>query len=710
MRRATKWKVYLDGLDRPDLRPIQVAHNVNAYDSASLVRVWAEEGKFPGVNDRLVDIKLSEAGSYEIEITKQPPDKPEQTVFVGRVAAQSLRIGDDEQISYSCRVMPWQLGVPVSRVLYATPTNGNGETPINFTDEAIWLDLPLVFNPTIDGEHYGNKHPSLRFAYGPAGSETSVFLHPFSGLTASAREYYGDVPVSAVSGSGYSDTFQERVIADGNLQAAQWTLPEIVEYLCVTLNPYERDFRNPLISDVERALRLSILDGDQDMNFYEREVRVPAGMYLLDALSVVLKPRGFAWSIDYSGERGEKPRIKIFSATAGEVDNEIWLRLARPGESVNDETCHLETMDIDQNFASIANRVRVVGAPIRFEGTFELVRAWAKEHDETTLDELILPDSIDDETLPRDRAVWRKWVLNEAGDYNALERPDAPYSTFDFLDTFDRDTVVTGDVDEELSPPGKLTDPGYVRWLPRRRRFLPTMTCREDGTPIGNVGGACVEIKDGIEYTDWTSVSEAGFQCRLLQKECGVEFALNERIIDAGDGFQVRITATVESDTRVEAIARQQLANEDTKDHGDGDDAQERSSAINWDSTLVIDAGERLQVNEIQLSSKFADSAGNTTGLYTLRRNDLGTAQAIADQAMRDSDVARITGQATIFGQDHDQYVTGAAVLGVDGRNIDFNCRRDGTGPARYPVISTVVHLCEQQTLRLSFDGFRDRI
>jgi hypothetical protein len=171
-----------------------------------------------------------------------------------------------------------------------------------------------------------------------------------------------------------------------------------------------------------------------------------------------------------------------------------------------------------EDIAAAVNSPVGLGAPERYEATFNLVPGW-KDAD-------LVPDSSDDyanvfvaeadlqASIEPDaysvykyyhplgshfrRDVGRKWVLNEAGDYTA-----APYGRGDI---FDFQTVLPAD--------RAINSHGFL-WGPFRRKFLPCLTFEEGS--VNSVG-----IKVELSMDGGTTWQELTAEIANLEGECGL--------------------------------------------------------------------------------------------------------------------------------------------------------------------------------------------
>jgi len=159
-----------------------------------------------------------------------------------------------------------------------------------------------------------------------------------------------------------------------------------------------------------------------------------------------------------------------------------------------------------------------------YEATFELVPAWDPALEDTNHAQFS-PSMNPQFYAVKD--VYRKWCLNEAGDYTA-----SPYNQgepFDFSRIFER-----------------------AAYLQRRRRFWPTLSTDRQGNSLGYV--LDVSYDAGLHW--WTYV----YAFDNLLNECGIWLSSDQLDVDiwvaALKGvLKVRMTASVVSDERLTAVA-----------------------------------------------------------------------------------------------------------------------------------------------------------
>lgn len=179
---------------------------------------------------------------------------------------------------------------------------------------------------------------------------------------------------------------------------------------------------------------------------------------------------------------------------------------------------------VRKKMPAVTNRYIVQGDYKVFEATFNLVKGWNPQIETTNYD-LYSPNSNENFNDVRD--VYRKWVLNETGDYTA-----SPYnqgSAFDFSQIFQTDK--------------------YIR---KARRFYPAISCSDDGGSVGYY--LEMSYTNGSKW--WPYMSSF----KVLLDQCGIWLSVEQ--LDSDMWFailkgvlKVRITASVVSDQRISYTA-----------------------------------------------------------------------------------------------------------------------------------------------------------
>ena len=186
------------------------------------------------------------------------------------------------------------------------------------------------------------------------------------------------------------------------------------------------------------------------------------------------------------------------------------------GEALSISRTNVRNYSSVKKYWPVTNRYTGIGELKQFEATFELVKAWDSANEGFERDCY----STTDAGFELVENVYRKWCLNEAGDYT-----DEPYNcgeVFDFQKIF-----------------------GTSNYICKRRKFLDCLSADTSGKSIGTY----LEISYDSGAT-WQPFSGS---YKLYTDECGIWISNNvfdDAFWDAAvaNGLRFRITAAVNSD------------------------------------------------------------------------------------------------------------------------------------------------------------------
>ncbi|HAL45739.1 MAG: hypothetical protein A2Y12_10795 [Planctomycetes bacterium GWF2_42_9] len=243
-----------------------------------------------------------------------------------------------------------------------------------------------------------------------------------------------------------------------------------------------------------------------------RDVDV-TGLNLIDAIARCCKQCGlkFKFSAD--------SRAIVFYRPGSSSGREVELNCQWQGEKLDIAKTNIAEVSRKKNKV-VTNQYIVQGDYKIFEATFNLVKGWNPALEANDYDRYS-PNTNENFNDVRD--VYRKWVLNEAGGYSA-----SPYnqgSVFDFAKIFESEK--------------------YIR---RKRRFLPSLTCGADGGSIGYY----LEVS----YTNGSKWWPYMNSFKVLLDQCGIWLSAEQLDTDLWYAIvkgvlKVRITASVVSDERI---------------------------------------------------------------------------------------------------------------------------------------------------------------
>lgn len=443
-----------------------------------------------------------------------------------------------------------------------------------------------------------------------------------------------------------------------------WNLIEATQYLCDVLNHGETYIKNPLLSNIEGVLdpRRTLL----------RNHHIPHGLYLPQALDALLHPFGYGWYINLDNGR---PEIWLFRRGVG---RQKLVALQRPGQRMNQRDSNTPKPRLDINTGSVCNEPTVIGDFRYFEQTFRLYPCWSRDLDSTPEAHTAI-GSPQYNSSPSIQRIHRDWILNEDGSYTGVRREIT--SHYDFKDTFGHDTV------------------------PRRRKFLETLTLAADGSPVSDLPGGTVEYSLDGGVTKFP-ISKLGASGHFLTKECGFRFTghlppgqlrqalLSQSSLD--DNVRLYVTATVRDDKRLSYTA------------------QRRNTSPQSDIARVqIDLHDRFQYRVRAPGSKY----DQTPGTFTYERlDDTEKLQSYAE-AIRDSwDMAEMSGSMPIIllgGTDTENaqsgdYQLGDVITEIAGRNISLSGSASSSDSPRYPQITAITYHFDQHMRTLTLQNFRE--
>ncbi len=285
-----------------------------------------------------------------------------------------------------------------------------------------------------------------------------------------------------------------------------WSYAEVIDYLLREYLPDGQLYR----PTIEQLWQLTERQNVRDLDV--------TGLSLLEALRRCCDRTGLRFKF--------VPRLTPAGAEQAIVfyrpgrDRAVELNCQRPGEQLSISKTNIARLHSRKNFWPLTHKYIGQGDFEIYEATFELVKAWDPSDEDTDYDKFSPSTNPD---FVRVKDVYRKWCLNEAGDYSGL-----PYNqgqAFDFSKIF-----------------------GTSNFAVRRRRFWPALTTDKQGKSLGYFLQASFD--DGLHWWQYL------YAFNNLLKECGVWLSSDqldvETWIAALKGvLRFRITASVISDERL---------------------------------------------------------------------------------------------------------------------------------------------------------------
>ena len=403
----------------------------------------------------------------------------------------------------------------------------------------------------------------------------------------------------------------------GATAAIDWTLDKAVAYLLAEFAVSDA-LTLPTGEDVTEAVGALVVH-DVPLEGRTLGEALTALLQLADAqATIVAEP----------GESGLTRRLEIWNRTQTTA---TWLVHQLVGATFSPETTNLAAVAATLHVDLAPRRYVARGDRKVYESTFNLVAGWADSSATTDPDDFAPSTNLNFAAV---RDVFRKWVLNESGEYSAspYNRGSAP----------DLSTLF------EAEP--------YAR---RRRRFL---NCLSRDTL-----GRSADVYAEVSLDAGTSWERLTMTARVLADECGLyltDDGLPPRYLAAAMRSQVRVrvTAAIESDSCLEA------------EHGD--DGNEGLPGRTRRISVPAGYGYRKVAATSRFHGSPADEADDTE-----RLQDLVDAAFEAD--LRAPAPTRVDVPWLAMG-----YRVGQRIQGVSGRRLEL--ARAGAGYAFDPVVRRV--------------------
>jgi len=319
------------------------------------------------------------------------------------------------------------------------------------------------------------------------------------------------------------------------------------------------------------------------------------------------------------GDRDVKDVLQFYRRGEG---RRTFLRHQRAGEKLdlaqtNVAQCRLQTNRPAETICVIGR-----GAAKRFEATFELVGGWDPSLEENNYD-LYSPATNANFRTVRD--VFRKWVLNEAGDYT--NEPFNRGAAYDFSSVF-----------------------GNANYNAHRRRFFPCLSTNAAGASLGyylevsyDGGQTWLEYDGAFDHL----LNECGVYLNSSQMDMVMWYAIKKGLL------RFRITATVEADESLEAMVY------DGPQH-----------SVRPVRTYVVELGHEFQYRQVTAASIFHNSQGEEFGRPD-ECDDRESMRGLLRDRLRRLRQKRLAGKAQL-GWIQPNLWPGDVVAGLQGRELDM--------------------------------------
>lgn len=285
-----------------------------------------------------------------------------------------------------------------------------------------------------------------------------------------------------------------------------WSYAEVIDYLLCEYLPDGQLYR----PTIEQLRQLTEHQKVRDLDV--------TGLSLLEALRRCCDRTGLRFKfVPRLAPAGAEQAIVFYRPGR---DRAVELNCQRPGEQLSISKTNIARLHSRKNFWPVTHKYIGQGDFKIYEATFELVKAWDSSDEDTDYDKFSPSTNPD---FVRVKDVYRKWCLNEAGDYSG-----SPYNqgqAFDFSRIF-----------------------GTSNFAVRRRRFWPALTTDKQGKSLGYFLQASFD--DGLHWWQYL------YAFNNLLNECGVWLSSDQLDVDTWIAalkgvLRFRITASVISDERL---------------------------------------------------------------------------------------------------------------------------------------------------------------
>ncbi|MBW8000644.1 MAG: hypothetical protein FVQ80_01305 [Planctomycetes bacterium] len=236
------------------------------------------------------------------------------------------------------------------------------------------------------------------------------------------------------------------------------------------------------------------------------------GLSLLEALHHCCQRVGLKFRfVRRLVETGPAEAIEFYKIGSGRT---IELNHQQRGEQVSLSNTNILALHSKKDFWPVTHRYIGQGDFKVFEATFDLAQAWDAADEDTNYYKFSPSTNPD---FYQVKNVYRKWCLNEAGDYSG--------AAFDFSNIF-----------------------GNSNFSHRRRRFLPALTTDKGNKSLGYF--LQVSFNGGFNWWQYL------YAFNNLQDECGIWLSSDQLDIDTWIAalkgvLKFKITASVVSDERI---------------------------------------------------------------------------------------------------------------------------------------------------------------
>jgi hypothetical protein len=333
-----------------------------------------------------------------------------------------------------------------------------------------------------------------------------------------------------------------------------WSCAEVIDYLLCEY-VLTGQLQRPTIDQLE-ALTESQTVRDLDVT----------GLDLTEALHRCCDRMGLEFKFaPRLAATGPDQAIVFYRAGSGRT---VELNCQQAGQQFSISRTNVAALRSNRNFWPVTHKYIGQGDFRIYEATFDLGKAWDPDLEDTDYDKFS-PSTNPDFYQVKD--VYRKWCLNEAGQYS--ETPYNQGDAFDFTRIF-----------------------GSNDFAERRRRFYPALSTDKLGRSLGYF----LQVSFGDVQNNWWQYLHA---FNILLDECGIWLSSDQ--LDVGtwfaslqDNLRFRITASVISDQRLATTIS---------------DGPTNSAAPVVDHVMTLP--RQFKYRKVSAQSIFANAADGTVGI-----------------------------------------------------------------------------------------------
>lgn len=334
-----------------------------------------------------------------------------------------------------------------------------------------------------------------------AGTDGSILFLPSIDTTFNENGK-GNAAVESAENKG----LQHTVFCSEPSKGKHWSYAEVIDYLLCEYVPAGR-LQRPELG------QLKALTGEQIVSDLD-----VTGLNLIEALHRCCKRVGLDFKfVPCLDEACPHEAIIFYRNGEGRA---VELNYQQRKDTLSISKTNVTRLRSKKNFWPVTHKYIGQGDFKVYEATFDLIKAWDSGLEDTQYDKFAPSTNPD---FYKVKEVYRKWCLNEAGDYT-----DSPYNrgeAFDFSKIFGRD-----------------------KFAPRHRRFWPTLTNDKQGKSLGYY--LQVSFDSGVHWWQYL------YAFNNLLDECGIWLSSDQIDVQAWvaalkGALRFRITASVISDERL---------------------------------------------------------------------------------------------------------------------------------------------------------------